>query len=259
MDPKYQQIIDFIKESGEELVKKFGKIKYIDVKHRFTSEYDLKIERGFEKIVKGFGEGHKLYAEEEHDAFSEANNLWVVDPISGTRFLIEGTKYYSIVATHVQNGKSLFSAVYGPSINEFFVAMAGQGSFLNDKKITINPSQPNPKIIFKVSDEWKDLEAAERVRLVLKTFNFEEVEKSEALNYSNVACGRADCFVLLGKDSFPSFAGQLIVTEAGGVFSNIKGESIINHDDKIFIAGEQTINDKILPLVQKALGSYYIN
>lgn len=68
---------------------------------------------------------------------------------------------------------------------------------------------------------------------------------SFAINYCHVACGRYDGTITLNKDSFPEFAGELMIREAGGVFYNIEEEENIKPEDRAFIGGNEVTYEKL--------------
>ena len=69
-----------------------------------------------------------------------------------------------------------------------------------------------------------------------------------ALGYCALAKGEYDGMVTLTKDIFPEMAGSLIVEEAGGSFTNFKGEKI-NFEDRKFILGNSKTHKKLLELL----------
>ena len=120
----YQQAIDFVLESGKRIVIKAGQIQDIGILKQYVTDEDLFIERSFKDLVSKFG--HTLYAEEENFNYKNSQDIWVMDPISGTKTFIKGLAHYAIVASHLHNSENVFSVVYDPSVNELFVAQKGQ-------------------------------------------------------------------------------------------------------------------------------------
>lgn len=49
---------------------------------------------------------------------------------------------------------------------------------------------------------------------------------SLAVHYAYIACGRADVAISFNEDTFPEFAGKLLVEEAGGKFTDFKGGAL---------------------------------
>lgn len=247
----YKKITNFVVEAGKRLAKKAGNIKDIGVTKINLTEEDIAIERGLNEIIKSFSDDHLLYAEEENDIFYESKHLWVVDPISGTKNLIEGLPHYSIVVAHLIENKVVFAVVYDPSVDELFVAYKGVGAFLNDKPIKVN-NNGGKKVILRPSSQWKDPDVIDRATAMLGGYDVENNTYSMAVNYCLVACGRADGVVSFTKDSFPEFAGGFILREAGGHFTNIHGHSDIAPLDRIFIGGDEPIYDKLLKIAREA-------
>lgn len=248
----YQKIIEFMTVSGKRLVKRAGNISDIGITKKDLTEEDLAIERGFKKIISEFGDDHILYAEEENDKFQRSNNLWVVDPISGTENFIKGLPHYSIVISHLQNHKAVFAAIYDPTVNELYTAYKNKGAFLNDQRIKVNQNLLT-KIILRVSSGWKRPDIVKKVNQTLSDYEIENNRYSMAVNYCSVARGLFDGIISLTKDSFPEFAGGLIIREAGGKFTNLKEQSDISPDDRVFVGGNDKSYKTILPLIERLI------
>ncbi|MBI5635441.1 inositol monophosphatase [Candidatus Micrarchaeota archaeon] len=246
MEGTYKEIIEFILASGKRIAKRAGKIDDIGIKKQYLTEEDIAIERGMREIIRRRHPEHWFFAEEEHDVFSESEDLWIADPISGTKTFIRGLPHYGIVIAYAKNNVVQFAAVYDPSAEELFTAYTGKGAFLNGKKIFVSEQKDGFGVLFNSSSVWKG-EMLER----LQEFNVVTNTSSYAVNYCNVACGRYDGTVSFCKDSFPSFAGSLILQEAGGVFTNNRGESNFHHTDRVFIGGNKDAYDKLLRILQQ--------
>lgn len=252
MKVDYKKIIDFMLESGKRLAARAGNIADIGITKTDLTEEDLAIERGFKSIIRGFGGRHALYAEEENDLFQTSDNLWVVDPISGTKGFIKGIpNSYSIVISHLVKHKAVFAAVYNPAADELFQAHVGKGAFLNNQPIKV--SQGHNTVILRPSLQWKKPEIMEKAKKLLSSCVIENNRDLIALNYCSVACGRSDGIATFTKDAFPEFAGSLIVQEAGGKFTNIKGQSNIDPGDRIFVGANEKFYNELFPLIQQAV------
>lgn len=248
MEINYQKILDFMFTSGKRLAQRAGNIKDIGITKKDLTEEDIAIERGFKEIISTFGSDHVLYGEEEHNMFQSAPNVWTVDPISSTASFIAGKPHYSIVIAHLINGKAVFATVYDPAVDEMFTAHKDQGAFLNGTAIKV--SDKKKTILLRESSAWKQPEITDIARKILSNYKIEENTFSMAVNYCWSACGRSDGVVSFTKDSFPEFAGSFIIQEAGGEFTNLKGESHIQELDRIFIGGNKDIYSDIFPKIK---------
>ena len=245
----YQIVIDYMLEAGKRLKEKAGKVEDIGIKKQWLTEEDLVIERDLAKIIKTFGDDNLVYAEEENDKFETSKNVWAIDPISATSAFIGGLPHYSIVCSHIYDGKVIFAAVYDPSIDELFTAYKGKGAFINGDRITVE-SRGKHRIIFNLSYTWAEKPESKKLWSSLYGFNIYRYSNSFAVSYAWVAAGRYDGIIALTKDSFPEFAGKLLIEEAGGVFRNIDDEENIKHSDRIFIGGSKDTCEKLRNIIK---------
>jgi myo-inositol-1(or 4)-monophosphatase len=256
MEINYQKIIDFMLVSGKRLAARTANIAKFGITEADLAE-DLAIERGLKEIISGFGSEHVLYAEEENQVFQASNNIWVADPISGTSDFTKGLKNYSLVISHLVNHKAVFAAVYVPAAGELFTAYAGKGAFLNNAPIHVSQNSSS-SVVFSFSPQWPSSDA-ETVKIMgamdnlLKKYQVNNNQYSMAVNYCAVAVGRFDAVVTFTKDSFPEFAGGLIIQEAGGKFTDIAGQANIDPNDRIFVGGNEKAYNELFPLVLEAV------
>ena len=253
MDKHYQRIIDYIVSSGKRIRERAGDIADIGVTKEFLTEEDVAIERGLKEIISSIGSDHQLFAEEENDNFQNVDNLWAVDPISGTLGFIRGVPHYSVVVSHIHKDQTQFSAVYDPSVDELFTAYKGGGAFLNGKKIHVNKkNEEKPYVVFayypplwytdkRLENLWKEL--YHKTQLI-------KPMQSVGVSYCHVACGRYDGVITFEKDVFVEYAASLIIREAGGVFTTGAGKEDIHPDDRIFVGGNKDTYEKLFHLLE---------
>ena len=251
MDLEYQKVIDYMVACGKRLVQKSSEIEDLEARRDFFRQEDVLIERGLKKLIQSFGNNHVLYSEEENNVFQHSHHVWIADPISGTQSFLNGLPHYCNVVSHVMNGKTVFACIYDPSVDELFTAILGKGSFLNGRPIHVSNSNNN--IIFRGVVHFPDRALVEMILEKLTAYSMERSFYSYSYNYCSVACGRIDGVISLTKDSFPEFAGSLLIREAGGMVSNQNWEVQFSHDDRIFVAGNDTTYKKLLSIVKSSL------
>lgn len=255
MNHVYNKIIKQIVISGKRLKSKAGKIKDIGITKKYLTKEDIRIERELKKIVKENNPQSVFYAEEENERFFNAKDVWVVDPISGTHVFILGLPHYGIVVSHLKNQKVQFAAVYDPSADDLYTAYHGKGAFYNNHRIEVkDPGSEKLNIIFNLSIHWKNPTTARKVFSELSELSKYELYRvmgCHSENESMVARGIYNGVISLTKDSFPHFASSLIIKEAGGIYTNIKGEENIKPTDRIFIGGDKKTYKKLKSIVTR--------
>ena len=236
----YDAMVGHIVSSGKRIRGKSGTIQDIGITKAYLTEEDVRIERELKQLVQQSYPLHEFYAEEENDQALDADDVWVVDPISGTRLFIAGLPHYAIVAAHVHKQEVQFGAVYDPSMDALYTAYKNEGAFLNGQRISISePGAGSPKVLFNLALDWKDDAIAREASRRLEGFELYRLLGSHAVNDCLVASGKCNGVVCLAKDSFPYFASSVIIKEAGGVFTNLAGDENIVSSDRVFIGGEK--------------------
>jgi len=245
----YQHLIDGILTSGKELVAKAGAVRDIGITKEFLTEEDIAIERKLAEAISTIDNSHTIYAEEEHSDFTSAQSVWIIDPISGTEAFIKGLPHYAIAVSHVMHGTTVFGAVYDPSADQLFTAYHQNGAFLNGNPLAVSTSSRVPKkIAYKLTKFWPP-EKVEAVSLVLQKYECLSTANSLALNYCLVATGDYDGHVCLAKDSFPHYAGEIILREAGGIATNGEGEADLSPDDRVFVGANAATYQELMSLL----------
>jgi len=250
MQDLYKKIIDLVIKSGKRIKDKAGHIEDIGVTKKYLTDEDLQIERELTTLIKSTYPQHAIFAEEEHDIYEQADDVWLMDPISGTGAFIRGEDSYSIVISHVHKKEVLFSVIYVPALDEFYFAKKGQGAFLNNQQIYVSNKENNFKLIDFICNEWKSDPAVMKLKDDLNQFTIEETISGEAANYCKIAVGRADGIVVLAKDIFSATAGSLIIREAGGYFANLQGSIELQPKDHAFIGGNKDAYQILVDLVK---------
>jgi myo-inositol-1(or 4)-monophosphatase len=244
----YQKIINKIIELGDLLPAASGRFPEAEKSKRVPNAHDIKIETELANIINSFLGRHSIYAEEQHSAFVEDDNVWVIDPISNTKNFIQGMPHYSIVLSHLHKGEAQFALVYDPSSKELFTAEKGKGAFLNGKRIYV--SNRKKKLFFLIGFPGGQYE--EKILKTIKTMSGNEnhirMLGSFGVHYAYIACGRADVAISFNGDAFPEFAGKLLVEEAGGKFTDFYG-GVLHHKTEGIIASNGLVHNKIKKII----------
>lgn len=251
----YNKIIKKIIELGDSLPAISGHTLDIGKSKQWLTQKDIEIETELTKMINTFSGSHSVYAEELHDTFIENENVWIIDPISNTTNFIHGMPHYSVVLSHLTKGEIKFAVVYDPSNKELFTAEKGKGSFLNNKRVYV--SKRTKDLFFLISGPY--LTPVSHREKTLKTIEIMSKDGSTirilgslGVHYAYVACGRADAAISFNKDTFPEFAGKLLVEEAGGKFTDFNNDALNNKTEGI-IASNGLVHDQVKSLIKSVV------
>jgi len=86
------------------------------------------------KIRQAFPK-HEFLGEEGHTARQDADYVWIIDPLDGTRNYAQGIPFFCISIALNARGRTVLGVVYDPVHGETFAAESGSGAYMNDQKI----------------------------------------------------------------------------------------------------------------------------
>jgi len=245
----YQKVINKIVELGDFIMSVAGNVADVGEKKSWLTEWDIKIETELTSLIKSYPGEHSIFAEEISDSYVEAENVWIIDPISNTFNFIYGLPHYSVVLSHLHNGEVIFAVVYDPSTKELFTAEKGKGSFLNGKQIKVSERTTELSILVGPHLTPKSPYREETLKILMATSLLGTVRTfgSLGVHYAYVACGRIDAAISKNKDTFPEFAGKLLIEEAGGKFTDFSGNPLTVTTHGI-IATNKKVHDSFIAI-----------
>ena len=247
----YQKLINKIIELGDTLPAISGHIIDIEKNKNWLTEKDVEIEMELADIIKTFPGKHIIYGEELYSAFSKEDNVWIIDAISSTLNFLHGFPHYAIILSHLYKGKIKFAIIYDPHNKELFTAYKNKGAFLNNKRIHVSRRKEN--LFFMIGPYLTPPRKYRKKSFdILKTMSegghTVRILGSLGINYAYVACGRTDVAISFNEDTFPEFAGKLLVEEAGGKFTDFKGGAL-HIKTKGVIASNKVTYQKIRKII----------
>jgi len=246
-------------ESGKIQRKHFQ--KRIEILHKgeinLVTNVDLACqERLIELINKEFPEDDVI-AEEKANKFEGRNNRWIIDPLDGTTNYAHGYPFFCTSIAYEQKGTVTHGVVYNPVFDELFFVKKGAGAYLNGEKVKVSVVDGMRKALLSTGFPY-DLATNKRNNIdhFLKfLFKAQAIRRdgSAALNLSYVACGRFDGFWELSLNSWDVAAGCLMVTEAGGTVTNLRGGEFSIYRDEI-VASNGIIHEAMLDALEEEGG-----
>ena len=166
---------------------------------------------------------------EESPAITGAGKLrWIIDPLDGTTNYAHGYPVFCVSIALEKEGKVILGVVYDPMRDEMFVAQHGKGAYLNGKKISVSPLKNISRSLLATGFPY-DIRESKNNNLDYfnsMAVNVQAIRRAgaAALDLAHLAAGRFDGFWELKLKPWDTAAGCLLVTEAGGSISDIKGK-----------------------------------
>ena len=182
---------------------------------------DLEANRILKETLLGAFPGDGWLSEETADdpRRLERDRVWIVDPIDGTRELVDGVPEYAVSVALAERGRVVVGVIVNPAKDEIFEAARGQGVFLNGEPVKANhPLSGRPVVELSRSDIRKGLYDGAQDVFEIRPCG------SIAYKLARLAAGFSDGVVsITPKNEWDVAAGVLLVEEAGGKVGPIAG------------------------------------
>ena len=217
-----------------------------------VTEADHAAEKAIFSIIQNDFPHHFILSEEAGEIKMDSEYKWIIDPIDGTINFANGIPICCVSIGLEYNGKIIMGAVYNPLMNEFFFAQTGFGAYLNDKKISISNKTEVVESCLVTGFPYTYLDAPNGPLQVFEKLIRKGVPVrrlgSAALDLCWVAAGRFDGFYEHKLQAWDSAAGFLIVEEAGGKVTDLKGGPYSVYQPGI-VATNGKIHEELLGII----------
>lgn len=187
-------------------------------------------DRGAEKIIRDtIGSAypeHGIFGEEYGAESKDTEYLWLVDPIDGTKSFVKRYGMFSTQIALMHKGELVLGVSCAPAMNELVWATRGGGAFDAHGQLHIS----NVGDINKASISTGNIQslAASRSwpamgRILANTNRTRGY--GDYYHYHRLAAGQLDAVIESDVNILDIAALYVIVTEAGGVFTDLEGQA----------------------------------
>ena len=179
-----------------------------------VTEADIEVNSKLHEILPRAGEGWLSEETKDDQARLECRNVWVVDPIDGTREFVMGLPEWCISIGWVEDGRAVAGGILNPAAGHLILGSLETGVTLNGQ-----PVQPRDTSSLAQADvlasrsevergEWEQYEGREFTVTAMG---------SVAYKLGRVAAGLADAtWTLVPKHEWDVAAGSALVEASGG-------------------------------------------
>ena len=192
-----------------------------------VTDADIAAEKVIVDLIQTRFPDHAIVSEEAGGSKISSGYTWVVDPLDGTTNYAHHHPVFAVSIGVLQDGIPLMGVIHDPLRDQTFVVQKGGGVRLND--IPIHASRVANLGNAMLGLDWgHGNEMRRRILFYLQNIvpccGTLRVLGSAALAMAYVGAGWLDAYFHLGLKPWDSAAGMLMVTEAGGRCSTLKGE-----------------------------------
>lgn len=188
---------------------------------------DVETEQKIKEVITDKFPDHGFYGEETGQSNLDAEYVWLIDPIDGTKSFVREYPFFSTQIALMHCGEIIVGVSNGMMFDECAWASKGEGAYLNDQPIRVSDisefrdaslSTGNIASLAVDANKWAGLGSL--AQQVNRTRGY-----GDFYHYHLLASGKIEIVVESDVNILDIAALSVIVKEAGGVFTDLNGQS----------------------------------
>ena len=233
-----------------------GLINKLDQGFDPVTEADKGAERALRALITRRYPDHGVIGEEYGEDRPDAEWVWVLDPIDGTRAFIAGLPLWCTLIGLRFQGAPVLGSIGQSYLGELYIGHAGGSRLMSRGRATPLKVRACPRLtdaIIATTDPegcftaaelgaWRQVRAASRLARL----------GCDAYAYAMVAAGTLDLVVEAGLQSWDIEAAIPVIAGAGGLTTDWRGEPVGHQGGQVAIAGDRACLEQALALLQRS-------
>jgi histidinol phosphatase-like enzyme (inositol monophosphatase family) len=216
---------------------------------------DKGAEETIRRLIAARYPDHGVIGEEYGEDRSDAEFVWVLDPIDGTRAFIAGLPLWTTLIGLRFQGRPVLGSIGQPFLGEIFIGEAGGSRLISaqgERPLRVRACPKLTDAVIATTDpdlfDGAELGAWRQVRAAARLARF----GCDAYAYAMVAMGTLDLVVEAGLKCWDIDAAIPVIAGAGGVVSDWRGQPLNDKGGQVVIAGDRACLDEALVALKRS-------
>ncbi len=257
LDQDLQVFAHRLADEGRRISLEFFRTRY-DVTRKEdgtpVTDADLAIENALRQMIEQHYPAHGVFGEENDACRSDAEWLWVIDPIDGTKSFATGKPTFGCLIALLHHRKPILGIIDMPALQERWLGIAGEPTRFNGQPcrtssannladVTLNATTPD---MFNTK-EWalfSELGAAVRFRQF----------GADCYAYGLLASGFTELVMEAGLGKYDYLALVPVIEGAGGCISDWQGNALsFDSGSQVLASANRDLHENALTFIAKSL------
>jgi histidinol-phosphatase len=218
-----------------------------------VTQADVECEEAIREIILERFPEHGFYGEETGQTRANAEYLWLVDPIDGTKGFVRQYPFFSTQVALMRHGELVLGVSYGVMFDELAWAEKGGGAWLNGQRLRVSDIEDVGRAALSTGNlkslasghKWGSfgslVASVDRIR-----------GYGDFYHYHLLAAGKIDAVIESDVNILDIAALSVIVAEAGGVFTDLRGNPPRLETTSV-LAANRLLHGELLGRLEKCL------
>lgn len=191
--------------------------------------------------------GHGIIGEEFGEESSDAEYVWTIDPIDGTRSFIRGIPLFGTLLGLMRKGEPVVGVMVLPALDETYMAAKGLGAFCDGIQLHVSSTAALGNAVVACGD-IACFEAAGKRQYLNRLLDQAQTVRgyTDCFGHALVLRGAIDAMVDPVVSPWDVAPLACLIEEAGGEYFNFDG--VRAHDRSSFISCTPALRDELLKL-----------
>ncbi|TXH70615.1 MAG: inositol-phosphate phosphatase [Thiothrix sp.] len=208
---------------------------------------DVEAEKAIKAIILARFPEHGFFGEETGKTNPDAEYTWLIDPIDGTKSFVRRYGMFSTQIALMKGSELILGVSNAPAFKEMTYAEQGCGAFIQDQPLKVSQCTTIAQAALSLgniatlaaSPQWQNLgKIIPQVQRIRGYGDF--------LHYHLLASGKLDAVIESDVNILDIAALSVIVTEAGGVFTDLTGKPLNLNSTTVLAAASQELHQQLL-------------
>jgi len=244
--------LDMLSNESSSIIKKYFRASInVESKSDFSpvTIADKLAEEKIRELIKKEFPDHGIIGEEFGNENTDAEYVWVLDPIDGTKSFISGALSFGTLISLVKNGKPIIGVINHPILNEFLIG-DNISTFLNKNKVQIRKCSSISEATVITTDHLNIQKYQNKIgfeNLISKTKLYRNW--GDCYGYYLLATGFADIMIDPIMSVWDSMALIPIINGAGGMITDYQGNDPVTGNS--IVASNKVIHEEVIRILNE--------
>ncbi|CAN7429767.1 histidinol-phosphatase [Phenylobacterium sp. LjRoot225] len=221
-----------------------------------VTEADVGAERIIRQLITQFFPDHGVIGEELGEDRPDAEFVWVLDPVDGTRAFVAGLPTWCTLIGLRHQGRPVLGSISQPFLGELYLGHAGGSRLMSPQGETPLKVRPCPQLtdaVIATTDPegifdgpevgaWTQVRAAARIART----------GCDAYAFARVAAGTMDLVVEASLKAWDIDAAIPVIEGAGGLVTDWRGQPVGAHGGQVCVAGDRACLEEALVALRRS-------
>jgi inositol-phosphate phosphatase/L-galactose 1-phosphate phosphatase/histidinol-phosphatase len=212
---------------------------------------DKETEAAIRKLIEARYPEHGVIGEEYGADRPDAEFVWILDPIDGTKSFISGRPTFGTLIALAHRGEPVLGVIDHPMLGERWIGASGHPTSHDGRPVRVRAcSALDQAMMFASSPHYFDDIGAGAVFDRLRLAGRQVLYGSDCYAYGLVASGYGDLAIEANLGIYDYLAAVPVIEGAGGIVTDWQGKPLtIRSGDRMMAAGDRRIHQQVLEIL----------